>query len=498
MATRCSYCGNELPQGNARFCNHCGMLIPSHVSNQQAQATSNSDSNNNPMNSNNSDQYSNSTSPDSWSALQRREQPENKPPASPQQMSSQDLSPDQSTGQASMRQGATPWLGLQPNNITPWLGLSSDDRAPQGRPDQQREASDALPQDNVRRSPARSANVVPQRPVNNEVGRGGVADPDQLSAAKGSAEDADSRQGGSGRSGSPVSNTETEREPDIDEISTVQMHSADLKNGVAATVSQRSESQDRGDSASSSGVREQRLSSSPRSRSSAPDIEDMPTIATARSQFPLASQDSLMPQTPPVAPQTPATPVPRHTSRVEEVLAAVRLSGSQRNLLAAVVAAGVVLVLIVVGIFFIVTHSNVDINPLQTMNNSTLGVSMSYPSGWHEVNAQSSLTLTDSSNTAQMKIARTGTSDAGLAIQHIAAQIGMTDGKAGSSVTFGNCTWQQMSGNFQIQGADYHGTIYACQHNNQTYTLLQMSPKSTYADEETIVFAPARASLKLK
>ncbi len=30
MAIQCKYCGTELPTDDARFCNNCGMLVPSH------------------------------------------------------------------------------------------------------------------------------------------------------------------------------------------------------------------------------------------------------------------------------------------------------------------------------------------------------------------------------------------------------------------------------------------------------------------------------------
>jgi hypothetical protein len=232
--------------------------------------------------------------------------------------------------------------------------------------------------------------------------------------------------------------------------------------------------------------------------SSTPDVEDMPTIATPRSYVSSAYQAPAMPQTLSIAPQTPAVAIKRHVPGADKVPTIARSGKLRRGLVAGIVAACIILALLIGGTIFITAHSGVGINPLQTMNNATLGVSMSYPTGWHEVSTPSALTLADSSNTAQMKIARVSASSPIGALQQQATQLGMSNGTMESPVTFGNCTWQRMTGNFQVRGADYSGTIYACSHSNHIYTLVQMFPKSQYADEETVVFAPARASLQLK
>ncbi len=43
MAITCKYCGTELPRDDARFCNNCGMLVPSHPFNLQSLSASKSD-----------------------------------------------------------------------------------------------------------------------------------------------------------------------------------------------------------------------------------------------------------------------------------------------------------------------------------------------------------------------------------------------------------------------------------------------------------------------
>jgi hypothetical protein len=71
----------------------------------------------------------------------------------------------------------------------------------------------------------------------------------------------------------------------------------------------------------------------------------------------------------------------------------------------------------------------------------------------------------------------------------------MTDAQAGTNVSFAGNTWQQIHGDFIVSGAVYSGSIYATTHNNHLYTLIQMAPKVTFQDEESLVFAPARTSL---
>ena len=136
-------------------------------------------------------------------------------------------------------------------------------------------------------------------------------------------------------------------------------------------------------------------------------------------------------------------------------------------------------------------------DPLQTARSTPLGLVIAYPAGWTETQNSTSLTLSDSNNTDQMKITQSAisASDQTGYLKRQAATLGMSDAKVGSEISFAGSHWQQIHGDFIVMGAGYIGTIYATTHNNHLYTFIQMAPKVTFQDEERLVFAPARASL---
>jgi zinc-ribbon domain len=229
------------------------------------------------------------------------------------------------------------------------------------------------------------------------------------------------------------------------------------------------------------------------------DIQTPPAMLNPRIPSQANSSDDVVAPTAPfsLAGQRTETPsVPQHPS-------ASSLTRAQKRspfVLIGILVVCVVLVLAIGSGIFIIPRMGVAAStmPLQTIHNTKFGVSVSYPSSWREIDSNTSLMLTDSSNTDQIQISRsaTGTSIPD-ALKSQASHLGMTDGVVGASVTFGGCTWQQMSGSFQVQGAVFASTIYACSHNNQIYILTQTAPKPTYSEEEKIVFAPARTSLHL-
>ncbi|MHB8598639.1 MAG: zinc-ribbon domain-containing protein [Ktedonobacteraceae bacterium] len=138
------------------------------------------------------------------------------------------------------------------------------------------------------------------------------------------------------------------------------------------------------------------------------------------------------------------------------------------------------------------------VQPQLSFTNSQLAFSVQYPTGWNErVDTRTaSAYFADSSNTAQFTVAVTPANgkDAGQYVQQLANQLKMTNIKAQSPLSFGGASWQQVQGNALFSGANYRETILVTVHNNQLYTITQAAPQSTYAQEEQIVFSTMRAS----
>jgi hypothetical protein len=131
-----------------------------------------------------------------------------------------------------------------------------------------------------------------------------------------------------------------------------------------------------------------------------------------------------------------------------------------------------------------------------------LGVSLQYPNGWKTPQADYKkrvITLLDASDTAQVNIAiadvPTGSLNSYLHQQ--ATKLGMSNPKSGSVTTFAAASWQQIQGDVQVKGAQYTCVLFATVDKNHLYTLSQMAPSNIYPDEEKLVFAPTRLSLRV-
>jgi hypothetical protein len=137
--------------------------------------------------------------------------------------------------------------------------------------------------------------------------------------------------------------------------------------------------------------------------------------------------------------------------------------------------------------------------PQQAFSNTKLGFSVQYPSGWTaKVDAGNGTVLfSDSSHTGQVKILVTAANgDASQYLSKEAAQLGMTGVKQGKKLSFAGASWQQVQGTLQVAGANYTAVLLAAVHSNHIYTIIQMAPQATYADEEHIIFSSMRASFR--
>ena len=138
--------------------------------------------------------------------------------------------------------------------------------------------------------------------------------------------------------------------------------------------------------------------------------------------------------------------------------------------------------------------------PQQTFSNAQIGVSLSYPNGWiAKVDAQKKTAfLSDSSQTAQFKIisSPTNSGDVGKYLQQEASQQNMTSLKPVATQSFAGTSWQQLQGSVLLNGASYTETLFATVHGQYIYTILQLAPQSTYSQEEQYVFSGMRSSFQ--
>lgn len=138
--------------------------------------------------------------------------------------------------------------------------------------------------------------------------------------------------------------------------------------------------------------------------------------------------------------------------------------------------------------------------PQQTFSNTQMGVSLQYPRGWTaRVEAQkSTVQLADSSQTARFTIvfAPTSGGDVNKYLQQEATQLTMTAVKPGAAQTFAGTSWQQLQGTVLINGATYTETLFATMHQQKVYTIMQLAPQTTYAQEEQYAFSAMRSSFQ--
>ena len=128
-----------------------------------------------------------------------------------------------------------------------------------------------------------------------------------------------------------------------------------------------------------------------------------------------------------------------------------------------------------------------------------LGISLLYPNGWQkQVDAGKSTAHFYASNHIGqvdiMVIASSGTVT--QALQQQATKMGMSAMKAGATLTFAGASWQQMQGTMQQSGASYTDTLLATMHGSQFFMIVQQAPQNNYADWEKEFFVPMRSSLK--
>lgn len=128
-----------------------------------------------------------------------------------------------------------------------------------------------------------------------------------------------------------------------------------------------------------------------------------------------------------------------------------------------------------------------------------LGLSLLYPNGWQkQIDTGKSIAhFYASSHIGQVDImVTTSGGTVKQALQQQATKMGMSGTKTGATLTFAGASWEQLQGTMQQSGASYTDAIVATVHGNQLYMIVQQAPQNNYADWEKEFFAPLRSSFK--
>ncbi len=128
-----------------------------------------------------------------------------------------------------------------------------------------------------------------------------------------------------------------------------------------------------------------------------------------------------------------------------------------------------------------------------------LGLSLLYPNGWQKQidTGKSTVHFYASSHIGQVDImVTTSSGTVKQALQQQATKMGMSGTKTGATLTFAGANWEQLQGTMQQSGASYTDAIIATVHGNQLYMIVQQAPQNNYADWEKEFFTPLRSSFK--
>lgn len=201
----------------------------------------------------------------------------------------------------------------------------------------------------------------------------------------------------------------------------------------------------------------------------------------------------------------PPLSLPSRDNHTVRSISSPALPTRSRNRLPLIIGSSAVLLLLILATgSWIVLAQPFRVSPVtdtqQSFTDAKLGVSLRYPSGWKKPQVdyhKQMITLQDGSDTAQMNIyiANASTDSPENYLQKQVVQLGISNAKIGASSSFADTSWKNTQGDAQVKGAEYTCGVFTTLHNNHLYTLTQLAPRSIYADEEKLVFAPVRLSL---
>ncbi len=497
MATVCTNCGQELPRGDAHFCNHCGTLVPSHPFSAQSLAAN---------------AAAKAVEPEKHVLREQRVQ---QPPAKPPVQESQSQQPPRTTRRiapddANVGSNLTSTSG--PQRTTRRIGPDNLSQSAVAWPAPLTHVSvrEPLVQNNVARvepqrsqpiqnAAVRTTSVPPQEaPVKIEENKRNNPPTPLPELRKDERQDIEE---------TPTTPLETASSQHVEDVPTLLQPAVSGSDNVehldtvpvpnypqkhTSVVTQQAVTSPRSLSGNTNSPVEQRVREQqvqpyvahtplPASRpaTSAPSQQVSGNGVQNQSRQLSSVQDV---RSAPTATPLPATATRRQKSRVPFII-----------LLACFC------ILILGGGAWIALANPFAVpaitQPLQSFKNTQLGVSLSYPSGWTAQKNAAGVVLSDSSHTATAKLsAATTGSDAAAYLQQQATKSGMTAIKTLGTASFGGATWQQVQGNIQQDGVNYTMYMFATLHGNQMYVLTQMAPQNVYADEESVVFSAIRNS----
>ena len=165
----------------------------------------------------------------------------------------------------------------------------------------------------------------------------------------------------------------------------------------------------------------------------------------------------------------------------------------------------IVLLLLLVGggagAWIVIYHpfSSPPVTQPQIFTSSQLGMSLQYPNGWHYQNDQAAATVHfyDYNHTAQFNVmVSPANGDPSLYLQQQASHLGLTGQKAGPDLTFAGTSWHQLQGTVQQNEVTYTETVFVAAHNQHFLTLTFLFPQPNYAQEDHLIFSQIRSTIR--
>ncbi len=187
-----------------------------------------------------------------------------------------------------------------------------------------------------------------------------------------------------------------------------------------------------------------------------------------------------------------------------QVTASPRPKRGQRKRLPVITLLVLVVLIIAGAVAFVVVKQPFSVaeitQPQLTYSNAQSGFSVQYPNGWVAgVDAgKATVSFYDTSRTDQFIVhTASNASNVSQYLQQEASKLGMTSQQTGlSAMSFGGASWQQLKGSVLVGGASYTETLLATSRGKSLFVIMQLAPQATYNKEDQLVFSLIRSSFQ--